>query len=69
MYRFTNGVVCYDIETRDKYIKAGMTLVKEEKPEVKEVKEIAKKNTESEVKRNEFDRPKARTSRFNRQSK
>lgn len=66
MYRFTNGVVCYDIETRDKYIKAGMTLVKEEKPEIKEEQENAKKNTESEVKRNEFNRPKARTSRFNK---
>lgn len=29
MYKFTNGIVVYDEGTRDNYIKAGMTLIKE----------------------------------------
>lgn len=29
MYKFTNGIVVFDVETRDKYINAGMVLVKE----------------------------------------
>ncbi len=66
MYKFTNGVVCYDIETRDRYIKAGMTLVKEEKPEVKEEKEIVKSEIKSDVKPDKFSRTKARPARFNR---
>ena len=33
MYKFTNGIVVFDKETRDAYIKAGMVLVKEEKVE------------------------------------
>lgn len=32
MYKFTNGIVVFDKKTRDAYIKAGMRLVKEEKP-------------------------------------
>ena len=35
MYKFTNGIVVFDKETRDAYIKAGMTLIKEEKVEEK----------------------------------
>lgn len=35
MYKFTNGVVVYDKETRDAYIKAGMSLVEEKKVESK----------------------------------
>lgn len=66
MYKFTNGVVVYDIETRDKYIKAGMTLIKEEKSKKEEEKQIVKENLQNEVKRNEFDRTKRRTARFNR---
>lgn len=30
MYKFTNGIVVFDKETRDNYIKAGMKLIKEE---------------------------------------
>ncbi len=66
MYKFTNGVVVYDEATRDKYIKAGLKLVKEEKPVIKEEKEIVKSDTQSEIKRNEFTRPKKRTAKFNR---
>ena len=66
MYKFTNGVVCYDIETRDKYIKAGMTLVKEEKPEIKEEKEIGESKIQSEPKRNEFRKSSKRTDRFSK---
>ena len=67
MYRFTNGVVCYDIETRDKYIKAGMTLVKEEKPEIKEEKEISEKKEEKEVvQKTDFRPTRKRNSKFNR---
>jgi hypothetical protein len=68
MYKFTNGVVCYDIETRDKYIKAGMTLVKEEKPEIKEEKEVVKEDNKDFAKRNEDRISKKRTGRFNRVS-
>ena len=69
MYRFTNGVVCYDIETRDKYIKAGMTLVKEEKPVIKEEKEIVKDNLQIKV---DSDGPRGtvrQSSKFNRRNK
>lgn len=31
MYKFTNGIVVFDEETRDKYIQAGYILVKEDK--------------------------------------
>lgn len=33
MYKFTNGIVVFDEETRDAYIKAGMHLVEENKVE------------------------------------
>lgn len=33
MYKFTNGIVVFDEETRDAYIKAGMHLVEEKKVE------------------------------------
>ena len=33
MYKFTNGIVVFDAETRDKYIEAGMVLEKEENKE------------------------------------
>ena len=33
MYKFTNGIVVFDKETRDNYIKAGMKLIEEEKKE------------------------------------
>ena len=61
MYKFTNGVVVYDEATRDRYIKAGMTLVKEEKPAVKEEKEVVKE-LQSDFKRNEFKQTKKRNS-------
>ena len=35
MYKFTNGLVVFDKETRDQFIKAGYTLV-ETKQKVKE---------------------------------
>ena len=68
MYKFTNGIVVYDIETRDKYIKAGLTLVKEEPvvKEEKEEKQVDKKEVYSDPKRNEFGKPKKRTGRFNK---
>lgn len=50
MYKFTNGVVVYDDVTRDRYIKAGMILVKEE---VKEEKDIGKKDN-SKTERREY---------------
>ena len=65
MYKFTNGVVVFDEATRDRYIKAGMTLVKEEKPVVKEEKEIVNENP-SEFKRNEFKGTKKRTDKFSK---
>ena len=65
MYKFTNGVVCYDEATRDKYIKSGMILVKEEPKEVKKnVEEIQNK-----VEPEEFRRPEKRTSKFGRSIK
>lgn len=69
MYKFTNGVVVYDEETRDKYIKAGMTLVKESKPEKKEEPEIGEENLQSEPKSNGFRPTRKRTERFNRNFK
>lgn len=66
MYRFTNGVVVYDKETRDKYIKAGMTLVNESKPEKKEEPEFGEENLRGNTKQNEFRGPRKRTGRFNR---
>lgn len=69
MYKFTNGVVVYDEITRDKYIKAGMILVKEPKPEVKEEKEIVKDNLQSDIKRNEFSRTKKRPDKFGRKNR
>lgn len=66
MYKFTNGVVVYDEVTRDKYIKAGMTLVKEE---VKEEEKDGEKNLQSEVKPTEFGRNRKRTEKFGRKFK
>ena len=66
MYKFTNGVVVYDDVTRDRYIKAGMILVKEDKPEAKEEKQIGESNIKSEPKRNEFRKPSKRTDRFSK---
>lgn len=40
MYKFTNGIVVFDEETKDAYIKAGMHLVEEEKVEDKEETDI-----------------------------
>ncbi len=66
MYKFTNGIVVYDIETRDKYIKSGMTLIKDEKPEKKEEIEVVKEDLHSEPKRSEFRGTKKRTERFSK---
>lgn len=55
MYKFTNGVVVYDEKTRDNYIKAGMILVKEEKPKVKEEKQVGEENNGSKSKFDEFE--------------
>lgn len=68
MYKFTNGVVVYDEATRDKYVKAGMTLIKEE-PQKKEEKENGKKNIQSKVEPTEYRRPAKRTSRFGKSTK
>lgn len=35
MYKFTNGIIVYDKETKNAYIKAGMRLVEEKKVEDK----------------------------------
>lgn len=40
MYKFTNGIIVFDEETKDAYIKAGMHLVEEEKVEDKEETDI-----------------------------
>ena len=40
MYKFTNGIVVFDKETRDAYIKAGMHLVEEKKVESKKETDI-----------------------------
>ena len=68
MYKFTNGVVCYDEVTRDKYIEAGMTLI-EEKPEKKEEKEIGESKINSEIKPNEFGRTRKKADKFSRSFK
>ena len=66
MYKFTNGIVCYDEATRDKYIKSGMILVKEEP---KEVKKNVKEDIQNKVEPEEFGRFEKRTSRFGRSIK
>ena len=43
MYKFTNGIVVFDEKTRDAYIKAGMRLVKKEKP-----KEVTNENSSND---------------------
>lgn len=65
MYKFTNGVVVYDEATRDKYIKAGMTLVKQEVKK-KEEEQVGEENTYSKSKQNKFEKTSKRTERFNR---
>lgn len=48
MYKFTNGIVVYDEGTRDNYIKAGMTLIKEnEDSEDNNTKEAISENAKS----------------------
>ena len=66
MYKFTNGVVVYDKETRDKYINAGMTLVKEEP---KKEEKNGEENLQSKFKREEFERPKKRTGQFGKRNR
>ncbi len=67
MYKFTNGVVCYDEATRDKYIKSGMILVKE-KPK-KEEKEIGEEEIQSKAEPNEFRTTRKRPNKFGRSLK
>ena len=43
MYKFTNGIVVFDKKTRDVYIKAGMRLVKKDKP-----KEVTDENSSND---------------------
>ena len=66
MYKFTNGVVVYDEATRDRYIKAGMTLVEEPKPVVKEEKENGESKVRSDFERNEFRPTKKGTGKFSK---
>lgn len=68
MYKFTNGVVVYDEITRDKYIEAGMTLVKEKKEKKEEIK-VGEEKISSEVKPTEFTRFTKRTGKFGKGSK
>ena len=37
MYKFTNGIVVFDKETRDEFLRAGYRLVEEIKPVEKQV--------------------------------
>ena len=67
MYKFTNGVVCYDAATRDKYINAGMTLI-EEKP-VKKEEKYGESEVNSEPKSNKFGTTGKRTGKFSRSIK
>ena len=49
MYKFTNGIIVYDEETKNAYIKAGMHLVEEKKVERKKEDNIlddSKRNEE-----------------------
>lgn len=66
MYKFTNGVVVYDEETRDKYINAGMILVQEEP---KKEEKDGEKNLQSKTKSTEFGRPRKRTGQFGNRNK
>ena len=66
MYKFTNGVVCYDEATKDKYIKSGMILVKEEP---KEVKENGEEKIQSEAQPEKFESTRTRISKFGRSLK
>ena len=43
MYKFTNGIVCYDAATKNKYVEAGMTLIKEEPKKEEKNAENSKK--------------------------
>ena len=50
MYKFTNGIVVFDGETKDAYIKAGMHLVEEKKVESpKEVDVLVDEEGDSET--------------------
>ena len=69
MYKFTNGVVCYDEETKNKYLSAGMCLIQEPKIEKKEEKQVVESNLQNEIKRNEFGRVDKRPSKFNKRVK
>ena len=40
MYKFTNGIIVYDEETKNAYIKAGMHLVEEKKVERKKETDV-----------------------------
>lgn len=57
MYKFTNGIVVFDKETRDAYIRAGMVLVKEDKVEDKKEVDVfpntkGNEETRSPIKKN-----------------
>jgi len=70
MYKFTNGIVVYDEETKNRYIKAGMTLVEEPKPVVKEEPKFVKEEElQSSSERNEYRGTKKRTDRFSRRAR
>lgn len=47
MYKFTNGIVVFDTETRDRYIKAGMSLVEEKE----------KNDNNNKISKNGYDEP------------
>ena len=66
MYKFTNGVVVYDEATKNKYIEAGMVLVEEPKPVVKEEKEIGETTVDSRIERNEYRKTTKGTGKFNK---
>ena len=71
MYKFTNGIVVYDEETKNKYIKAGMTLVEEPKPIKPVIKEEknAEERLQSKVECDGFRRNNKQPSKFNKRNK
>lgn len=63
MYKFTNGLVVFDEETKDQYLKAGMKLIKEE---VKKI-DVEKSNTNGIISK-EYARYDKKTSKYKKQN-
>lgn len=67
MYKFTNGFVVFDKETRDKFIKAGykleVSIEKKEKIEAPINEEINENDTSDESIKEEYSRNNKKTSK------